>query len=253
MKRVFLLPSVLLFAISVNAQSKTAKPAAKPKPKTATSSAATGSLKSSNDSLSYAFGVSLGSYLKSQGVSSLNYTMLNKAIDQMLKGQKPLLDMNAANQLMGKLVEAKQQKVAGAEKEKGRHFLEQNKKRAGITTTASGLQYEVLTKGTGPMPKATDTVTAHYKGTLLDGKEFDNSYKRGEPLSIPVSGVIPGWTEALQLMPVGSKWRLYIPANLAYGDYGAGQDIPGGSTLIFEVELLGIGSAKPVQQTPQQQ
>lgn len=252
MKRVFLLPSVLLFAISVRAQSKTAKPKTAAKPKTSTTTAAAGTLKNNNDSLSYAFGVSLGSYLKSQGVSNLNYSMLTKAIDQTLKGQKPLLDMQAANQLMGRLAEAKQQKVAGAEKEKGRAFLEQNKKRAGVTTTASGLQYEILTKGSGPVPKAGDTVTAHYRGTLLDGKEFDNSYKRGEPLSIPVTGVIPGWTEALQLMPVGSKWKLYIPSSLAYGDYGAGQDIPGGAALIFEVELLGIGNQKPSQQTPQQ-
>lgn len=251
MKRVFLLPSVLLFAVSVNAQAK--KPAAKTaaKPKTATTALA-GTLKSSNDSLSYAFGVSLGSYLKSQGVTNLNYAMLTKAIDQTVKGQKPLFDIQVANQLMGRLAEAKQQKIAGAEKEKGRAFLEQNKKRSGVTTTASGLQYEILTKGNGPVPKAGDTVTAHYRGTLLDGKEFDNSYKRGEPLSIPVTGVIPGWTEALQLMPVGSKWKLYIPSALAYGDYGAGQDIPGGAALIFEVELLGIGSQKAPQQTPQQ-
>jgi FKBP-type peptidyl-prolyl cis-trans isomerase FklB len=254
MKRVFLLPSVLLFAFSVNAQSKTAK---KPVVKTAAKSktaatASAGTLKSNSDSLSYAFGVSLGSYLKSQGVTNLNYAMLTKAIDQTVKGQKPLFDIQVANQLMGRLAEVKQQKVAGAEKEKGRAFLEQNKKRAGVTTTASGLQYEILTKGNGPIPKATDTVTAHYRGSLLDGKEFDNSYKRGEPLSIPVSGVIPGWTEALQLMPVGSKWKLYIPSSLAYGDYGAGQDIPGGAALIFEVELLGIGSQKAPQQTPQQ-
>src|SRR5205085_10359132 len=151
MKRVFLLPSVLLFAVSVNAQAK--KPAAKTatKPKTATTASA-GILKSSSDSLSYAFGVSLGSYLKSQGVSNLNYSMLTKAIDQTLKGQKPLLDMQVANQLMGRLAEAKQQKVAGAEKEKGRAFLEQNKKRTGVITTASGIQYEILTKGNGPVP-----------------------------------------------------------------------------------------------------
>ncbi len=240
MKRVFLLPSVLLFSITINAQTKTAKPAAKPK----TATAAVGSLRTTNDSLSYAFGVSLGSYLKSQGISNLNYTMLNKAIDQTMKGQKPLLSSEASNQLMGRLAEAKAQKASGAEKQKGKQFLEQNKKRNGIVETPSGLQYEILTKGTGPVPKATDTVMAHYRGTLLDGKEFDNSYKRGEPLTIPVTSVIPGWTEALQLMPVGSKWKLYIPSSLAYGDYGAGQEIPGGSALIFEVELVGIKNQK---------
>ncbi len=245
MKRVFLLPSVLLFSIAMlQAQTKSAKPAAKPAAKSATATASAVTLRSNNDSLSYAFGISLGSYLKSQGISSVNYSMLTKAIDQTLKGQKTLLNMEAANQLMGKLVEAKTQKAAGGEKLKGKQFLEQNKKRSGILETPSGLQYEVLTKGTGPVPKATDTVMAHYRGTLLDGKEFDNSYKRGEPLTIPVAGVIPGWTEALQLMPVGSKWKLYIPSSAAYGDYGAGQDIPGGATLIFEIELVGIGSKK---------
>jgi FKBP-type peptidyl-prolyl cis-trans isomerase FklB len=168
--------------------------------------------------------------------------MLSRAIEQTLKGQKTLFDINAANHLMGNLVQARMEKTAGAEKQKGKTFLEQNKKRAGISETASGLQYEILTKGTGPIPKATDTVMAHYRGTLLNGTEFDNSYKRGQPLTIPVAGVIPGWTEALQLMPVGSKWKLYIPSFLAYGDSGAGQDIPGGATLIFEVELVGIGN-----------
>jgi len=244
MKKVFLLPSVLLFSITIlHAQAKTAKPAAKPKPATA----AAGTLRTTNDSLSYAFGVSLGSYLKSQGVGAPNFALLNKAIDQTLKGQKPLLSPEASNQLMGRLAEAKAQKTSGVEKQKGKQFLEGNKKRTGITETASGLQYEVLTKGTGPVPKATDTVMAHYRGTLIDGKEFDNSYTRGEPLTIPVMGVIPGWTEALKLMPVGSKWKLYIPSSLAYGDYGAGQDIPGGSALIFEVELLSIKNQKATQ------
>ncbi len=241
MKKVFLLPSVLLFSITIlHAQTKTAKPAVKPK----TATAAVGGLRTTNDSLSYAFGISLGSYLKSQGISNPNFAMLNKAIDQTLKGQKPLLDMEGANKLMGRLAEAKAQKAAGSEKQKSKQFLDQNKKKTGIVETPSGLQYEILTKGTGPIPKATDTVMAHYRGTLLDGKEFDNSYKRGEPLTIPVMGVIPGWTEALQLMPTGSKWKLYIPSSLAYGDYGAGQEIPGGSALIFEIELVGIKNQK---------
>ena len=129
---------------------------------------------------------------------------------------------------------------ANAEKETGSKFLEANKKKPGVTTLPSGLQYEVITKGTGPVPTATDTVKANYVGTLIDGKEFDNSYKRGEPITIPVNGVIRGWTEALQLMPVGSKWKLYIPSDLGYGDRGAGGAIPGGAALIFEIELLDI-------------
>jgi FKBP-type peptidyl-prolyl cis-trans isomerase FklB len=244
MKKVFLFPSVLMFVVTtIHAQSKTAKPAAKPKPATA----AVSSLRTTNDSLSYAFGVSLGSYLKSQGVGAPNFALLNKAIDQTLKGQKPLLSPEASNQLMQRLAEVKAQKTSGVEKQKGKQFLEQNKKKTGITETPSGLQYEILTKGTGAVPKSTDTVMAHYRGTLLDGKEFDNSYTRGEPLTIPVTGVIPGWTEALQLMPVGSKWKLYIPSSLAYGDYGAGQEIPGGSALIFEVELVGIKNQTATQ------
>ena len=131
---------------------------------------------------------------------------------------------------------------AGGEKAKteGAKFLEENKKRKEVTTTASGLQYEVLKKGDGPKPAATDNVQVHYKGTLINGKEFDSSYKRGEPATFQVQGVIKGWVEALQLMPVGSKWKLVIPSDIAYGERGAGADIGPNETLIFEVELIGI-------------
>ena len=128
---------------------------------------------------------------------------------------------------------------ASAAKEAGEKFLEANKKRPGVITLPSGLQYEIITKGTGPIPTATDTVKANYTGSLIDGKEFDNSYKRNEALTIPVSGVIKGWVEALQLMPVGSKWKLFVPSDLGYGDRGAGP-IPAGAALIFEIELLDI-------------
>ncbi len=243
-----------MFTVSLHAQTKTAKTRTKTRSATATKSAtSTGaSLKSNTDSVSYAFGISLGQYMKSQGITTLNYSMLNKAIDQTIKDQPTLLNMDQAHQVMGKLAEAKAQQAevkakqaAEPEKEKGREFLVKNKTRKEVAETASGLQYEILVKGTGPVPKREDTVTAHYKGSLLDGKEFDNSYKRGQPLTIPVAGVIPGWTEALTLMPVGSKWKLYIPSSIAYGDVGAGQDIPGGATLVFEVELLGIGNKNP--------
>jgi FKBP-type peptidyl-prolyl cis-trans isomerase FklB len=246
MKRVFLMSSMLLLTAAMYAQTKPApKTAAKPKP--ATSASAVNALRTTNDSLSYAFGVSLGSYLKSQDINSLNYAMLTKAIDQTIKGQKPLLDQAGCNMVMQRTAEVKMQKISAAERQKGVQFLATNKKRTGVTETPSGLQYEVLTKGTGALPKLTDTVVAHYRGSLINGKEFDNSYTRGEPLTIPVAGVIPGWTEALQLMPVGSKWKLFIPSAIGYGDYGAGQEIPGGSTLVFEIELLGIGSPKPQQ------
>lgn len=237
MKKVFLVPSVLMLCVSVHAQTKkTTRTTASTK----TAAARGASLRTNADSVSYAFGVSLGQYLKSQGISAVNYAMLNKAIDQTVKGEKTYLDMQQCNQVMQGLAEAKSKKVSAAEKEKGTAFLVKNKARKEVTETPSGLQYEVMVKGTGPVPTKADTVTAHYRGTLLDGKEFDNSYKRGQPLTIPVAGVIPGWTEALTMMPVGSKWKLYIPSNIAYGDFGAGQDIPGGATLVFEVELLGI-------------
>lgn len=246
MKRRFLVLSVLMLGVTLHAQTKTSKTGAKPRSAAATraTSSTAASLKTTTDSVSYAFGISLGQYMKSQGITKLNYAMLNKAIDQTIKDQPTLLNMEQANQVMGKLAEAKAKQAAAGEKEKGREFLVKNKTRKEVVETASGLQYEILVKGTGAVPKREDTVTAHYKGALLDGKEFDNSYKRGEPLTIPVAGVIPGWTEALTLMPVGSKWKLYIPSSIAYGDYGQGHDIPGGSTLVFEVELLGIGDKK---------
>src|SRR5438309_9145950 len=125
-------------------------------------------------------------------------------------------------------------------KKEGEAFLAANKSKPGVVTLPSGLQYKIVKPGTGPKPAATDTVVANYRGTLINGTEFDSSYKRGEPLTIPVSGVIKGWTEALQLMPVGSKWELYIPSDLAYGARGAGADIGPNSTLIFEIELLSI-------------
>lgn len=250
MKRVFLLPSILMLYITLHAQTKkTTKTGAKTKAAAATKAAtSTGaSLKTNADSVSYAFGISLGQVMKSQGIKTLNYSILTKALDQTIKDQPTLMNIEQANEVMVKLAEAKAKQGAEPEKEKGREFLVKNKTRKEVVETASGLQYEILVKGTGPVPKREDTVTAHYKGSLLDGKEFDNSYKRGEPLTIPVAGVIPGWTEALTLMPVGSKWKLYIPSSIGYGDTGAGPDIPGGSTLVFEVELLGIGNKQAQQ------
>jgi FKBP-type peptidyl-prolyl cis-trans isomerase len=125
-------------------------------------------------------------------------------------------------------------------KKEGEAFLAANKSKPGVVTLPSGLQYKILTAGTGPKPTATDSVNCNYRGTLIDGKEFDSSYKRGKPVTFPVTGVIKGWTEALQLMPVGSKWQLFIPSDLAYGDRGAGADIGPGATLVFEVELISI-------------
>lgn len=243
MKRILLTASAFMFAICLYAQPKKIAPK-KTTPKPASTASAANGLKTTNDSLSYAFGISLAQYMKSQGITNINNNMLFAAISQTLKDEKTLFDMNTANALMGRLAENKSKAACAAEKEKGDKFLEENKKRAGVKVNVSGLQYEVIKEGTGPIPTREDTVVAHYAGSLLNGKEFDNSYKRGEPLTIPVGGVIPGWTEALAMMPVGSKWKLYIPSALAYGDYGAGQDIPGGATLVFEVELLDIKARK---------
>jgi FKBP-type peptidyl-prolyl cis-trans isomerase FklB len=149
-----------------------------------------------------------------------------------------------------KAQEEKMQQASMTNKKEGTAFLEANKTKEGVKVLPSGLQYKVLKEGTGPKPSAADTVVCNYRGTLIDGKEFDSSYKRGEPATFPVNGVIKGWTEALQLMPVGSKWQLFLPADLAYGDRGAGADIGPGATLIFEVELMSIQQAKPAEAKP---
>ena len=229
---LFILP--LLFSLSY-AQVK--KPAPKVQSvKKPTSSAVFSSI----DSLSYAMGVQTASYYKAQGAAKINSAMVKQAYDDVYSGKAPLMSPEQCNTtIQTKLQEYMTQK-SNDQKEAGVKFLEENKKRPGVTTLPSGLQYEVITKGDGPIPKVTDTVKANYAGTLIDGTEFDNSYKRGEPITIPVTGVIQGWVQALQLMPVGSKWKLYIPSDLAYGDRGAGGSIPGGAALIFEIELLEI-------------
>ena len=195
---------------------------------------------SPTDSLSYAIGVQVATYYKMQGVEKINNEYLNKAFNDVFNNKPLLIKEEECNMNIQQKLQEFMTKKINVAKEAGTKFLEENKKRPGVVTLPSGLQYEIITKGTGPVPKATDTVKAHYTGSLLDGTEFDNSYKRGEALTIPVSSVIKGWVEALQLMPVGSKWKLFIPSDLAYGDRGAGGAIPGGSALIFEIELLSI-------------
>jgi FKBP-type peptidyl-prolyl cis-trans isomerase FklB len=163
-----------------------------------------------------------------------------------MAGKTVMTDMEAHNTLMQAQQEAKKKidetRQASMEpnKKAGDAFLAANKTKEGVVTLPSGLQYKILKEGTGPKPTPADSVVCNYRGTLIDGKEFDSSYKRGQPATFPVGQVIKGWTEALQLMPVGSKWQLFVPADLAYGDRGAGADIGPGSTLIFEVELISI-------------
>lgn len=214
-----------------------AKPVAKPAAKPATPAAPL--LKNITDSASYAIGISVANFYQQQGMSSINSKMVAQAIEDVLGKKKVLIDDMEANSVMMRLMMRAQEEKAKVHIESGRKFLEENKKRSGVQTTASGLQYEVLTQGTGAKPTADDTVTVNYVGTLIDGQEFDNSYKRGQPISFPLSGVIRGWTEGVQLMSAGSKFRFYIPHELGYGTNEAGA-IPAGSTLIFEVELLEV-------------
>jgi FKBP-type peptidyl-prolyl cis-trans isomerase FklB len=231
MKTIFL---ALLLPVSVSfAQTK--KPVAKKTVVTVSSPQMT-----STDSLSYSIGVQVAEYYRTQGVEKINADYVKKAFEDVYNDKTLLISEEECNMnIQQKLQQFMSQKIS-ADKEAGKKFLEENKKRAGVITLPSGLQYEIITKGTGAIPKATDTVKAHYIGTLINGREFDNSYKRGEPITIPVTGVIAGWVEALQLMPVGSKWKLFIPSDLGYGDRGAGGAIPGGAALIFEIELVDI-------------
>ena len=194
----------------------------------------------STDSLSYSIGVQVAQYYKTQGVEKINAEYVKKAFNDVFNNKELLISEEACNMNIQQKLQEFMNKKISADKEAGTKFLEENKKRPGVTTLPSGLQYEIITKGTGEIPKATDTVKANYIGMLIDGKEFDNSYKRGEPITIPVTGVIRGWIEALEMMPVGSKWKLFIPSDLGYGDRGAGGVIPGGAALIFEMELLEI-------------
>lgn len=204
-------------------------------------------LKTPSDSISYSIGAMIGRNLKQQGMA-LDADVLAGAIgDALVDRTLALTDeqmeavLKALQETMASQQVAHIQKLAAENKAAGDAFLAQNKSRKGVVALASGLQYEVITEGTGAKPKATDKVTTHYKGTLLDGTTFDSSYDRGEPASFQLDQVIKGWTEALQLMTVGSKYRLFVPAELAYGEAGAqGSPIGPNSTLIFEVELLKI-------------
>lgn len=192
------------------------------------------------DKISYGLGLSLGQQLKSSGVKQLAYADLAQGIQDMLEGNKPQISFAEAQQVVTAFFTELEQKAAVAAKADGESFLRENAKREGVMVTPSGLQYEVLQSAIGQKPKATDTVKVHYEGTLTDGTVFDSSYQRGEPISFALNQVIKGWTEGLQLMSVGAKYKLYIPYQLAYGTQGAGASIPPYAALIFTVELLGI-------------
>ena len=198
-------------------------------------------LKNLNDSASYAIGSSIANFYKQYGVTKLNTTLIAKAFSDILGNKPVLLQENLINNILNKFITRIQQEKAKLSIDEGNAFLANNKKRPEVKTTASGLQYEVITEGTGTRPMIADTFVCHYRGTLINGTEFDASYNRGQPLTLPVTQVIRGWTEGLQLMTVGSKYKFYIPYDLAYGVFGTPDgSIPGGSALIFEVELLDV-------------
>jgi FKBP-type peptidyl-prolyl cis-trans isomerase FklB len=224
----------------------TSKPQTSTTKKTTTHATTPLTLKTEKEKFSYALGMRMGANLKKQEVP-VDPVILERGLKDALAGGKTLLTEQEAQSAlmevqnaMRQKQQAKMQEEGAANKKAGEDFLAANKGKEGVVALPSGLEYKILKEGTGPKPTASDTVECNYRGTLIDGKEFDSSVKHGGPATFPVSGVIKGWTEALQLMPVGSKWQLFIPPGLAYGERGAGPDIGPGSTLVFEVELVSI-------------
>ncbi|MGZ5191327.1 MAG: FKBP-type peptidyl-prolyl cis-trans isomerase [Flavisolibacter sp.] len=227
MKKI-LVAGLCLIALHVQAQKTTPK---KPVAKKPATPAVVKPLKNINDSVSYAIGMMVGNFYKQQGIQNLSSAMVSKAISDIYASKKPLLTEQEANMCLMSYMNPGLTKNL----KEGESFLAANKKKTGVKTSPSGLQYEVIIEGKGPRPAITDSVTVNYKGTLLNGTPFDGN----DGISFSLGGVIAGWTEALQLMPVGSKYKLYIPQQLAYGMNDNGP-IPGGSVLVFEIELLGI-------------
>lgn len=203
-------------------------------------------LQTTKEKRGYSIGVDIGSKLKAQSIE-IDSDSLAQGIKDAISGGKLLLTEQEMKETLAALQKELMEKqaertkvIAEKNKKEGEAFLAANKTKEGVKTLPSGLQYKVIKEGTGKTPKAEDTVVTNYRGTLIDGTEFDSSYKRGQPATFPVKGVIPGWTEALQLMKEGSKWELFIPSNLAYGERGAGNTIGPNATLIFEIELISV-------------
>jgi FKBP-type peptidyl-prolyl cis-trans isomerase FklB len=238
---------------STSVKNSSSAPAAKTEPEIAAKSPDALELKTDKDKASYALGMNIGQGLKRQ-TDNLDPAIVQRGMKDALSGNKMLMTEDEAKSAwttfqvsMRKKQEQEAQQLADTNKKEGDAFLAENKTKAGVVTLPSGLQYKILAEGTGPKPATTDSVVCNYKGTLLDGTEFDSSAKHGGPATFPVTGVIKGWTEALQLMAVGSKWELFVPADLAYGQRGTGAGIGPNSTLIFEVELVSIKSNDAVQ------
>jgi FKBP-type peptidyl-prolyl cis-trans isomerase FklB len=250
MRILFLTVLSLSFAVASIAQSTkppvkkttgTTKPATKPAAKPATPKPL---LRNGLDSLSYAIGLNIGGNMQAQGIENMSYVALNKGIADALKNNPtPLMDANTANMTIQQKLQEYMAKKNAAVKEEGRKFLSDNKKQPGVVELPSGVQYKIIRQGTGAKPLLEDTIVAHYKGTLLDGTVFDESYGRGQPIVYPLNQLVEGWKQVLVLMPVGSKWQLFIPSDYGYGERGSGL-IPGGATLVFDMELLEV---KPVK------
>ncbi|HTQ27859.1 MAG TPA: FKBP-type peptidyl-prolyl cis-trans isomerase [Puia sp.] len=232
MKKTVVLILLMTAVCQIMAQAKK-QAAGNPAPKTPV-------LKTTEDSLSYAIGLSVAKYCKDQGIESVSAPLLAKAINDLLKNGTQQMSDQQANNIFVAYVQKMKAEKAAENKKAGEAFLAANKNNPGVVTLPSGLQYVILKEGNGPKPTVADKIKCNYEGKLLDGTIFDSSIKQGGPIELSVGGVIQGWTEALQLMPVGSKWRLFVPSGLAYGDQQAGPFIKPGSTLIFELELLEI-------------
>ena len=217
----------------------------KPSPAKAAAGVPKPEMKNLLDSFSYAAGLNVAGNMKDQGITEINSVLMQRAIDDVMKNRPKLLTQEMANTKLQEQLQAFTQKKSAAQKSKGQAFLAANKARKEVTTLPNGLQYEILKAGAadGIKPGPSDTVVVDYVGTLIDGTEFDNSVKRGQPATFPVGGVIRGWTEILQLMTKGAHWKVYIPSELGYGDQGAGGSIPPGAALIFEITLIDIKPA----------
>lgn len=240
MKKTIITLALPFCVLTLNAQIKAKTTTAKKTTTTVKKASSAVVFRSTLDSASYAFGNTMASSMKNDGLNSLNYELLVRGLKDAFGNATPLIPKEKSQTAINNLFVSVSKQKHGPAIAEGKAFLEKNKLQPGIQVTASGLQYQVINKGTGIRPKATDTVLVNYRGTLLNGKQFDSSYDRKEPLSLPLNNVIPGWTEGVQLMQTGSKYKFFVPYNLAYGERGAGADIPPYSTLIFEIELLKV-------------
>lgn len=243
MKKGTLLFWGLIIFSYVQAQNKTGGSTTPSRPKPATTTNAP-LLQNGLDSLSYAIGLNIGQSMQMQGIENINYKVLNTAMEDMLKQRTPLMDQNTAMMTIQQKLQEYMLKKVNAQKEEGKKFLAQNKLQPGVVELPSGIQYKIISQGSGVKPTLADTVKVHYRGSLLNGSVFDDSYTRGTPIEFPLANLIEGWKQTLVLMPVGSKWTLYIPSDYGYGDRGAGANIPGGAMLIFDIELLDVKQAQ---------